>query len=198
MINRKPLLALAAATMVAAPAIAPITPAQAQVPALLPNKDAVPATQPMAIDGDWRVNTIGKVIRIEGGQAYAVEGWVHAFVLKVQPDMVTIRNINQTGDNEYVGDDLPLMGKVTMKVVSPDRIEASVPGLFGPVRYTLTRVAGSNYEAPSNPPMFTQPGLSSEPSQGDGHYSAGDGKQQQTAVYSSLEQAFGEVGSVSV
>ncbi len=195
MIIRKPLLALAAATMVAAPAIAPVTPAQAQVPALLPNKDAVPATQPMAIDGDWRVNTIGKIIRIEGGRAYAVEGWVHAFVFKVQPDMVTIRNINQTAEDEYVGDDLPLMGKVTMKVVSPDRIEASVPGLFGPVRYTLTRVGGSTNEAPTTPPMFVQPGLANQPDTDDERYSAG-GVQQQTASYASLDEAFGDLRPV--
>ena len=47
--------------------------AQAQIAAFLPNKDAVPISKAMAIDGDWRINTIGKVIRIEGGRAYAVE-----------------------------------------------------------------------------------------------------------------------------
>lgn len=191
MTMKKVLLAAAAVTMVVTPAIAPVEAAHAQVPAMLPNKDAVPATEAMPIDGDWRVNTIGKIIRIEGGRAYAVEGWTHAFVFRVQPDMVTIRNISQTGDNEYVGDDLPMMGKVTMKVVSPDRIEASVPGLFGPVRYTLTRVAASQYEAPSNPPMFAVVGPGTrEPQQGD-RYSAGDARPIKPANFASLSEAFG-------
>jgi hypothetical protein len=197
-ILKKRLLAFAAATMVATPAIVPVTPAHAQVPALLPNKDAVPTAQAMAIDGDWRVNTIGKVIRIDRGRAYAVEGWTHAFVFKVQPDMVTIRNISQTGDDEYVGDDLPLMGKVTMKVVSPDRIEASVPGLFGPVRYTLTRVSGSGYEAPTNPPVFVETGPSSAEQQddGDGRYATVDAGQPKSANYVSLAEVFGELRPV--
>ncbi|MEP5938278.1 MAG: MAC/perforin domain-containing protein [Erythrobacter sp.] len=193
---KKHLLAFAAVTMIAGPAIAPVEPAQAQVPAMLPNKDAVPTAEAMAIDGDWRVNTIGKVIRIEGGRAYAVEGWTHAFVFRVQPDMVTIRNINQTGDDEYVGDDLPLMGKVTMKVVSPDRIEASVPGLFGPVRYTLTRVASSGNEAPRNPPMFVQAGPAPDQSQDDDRYSAGDAQSPKSESYASLDEAFGELRPV--
>ena len=128
---RNGLFSLAAASMMAGTALTPVEPVQAQIPAFLPNKDAVPQTQAMAIDGDWRVNTINKVIRIERGRAYAVEGWLHAFVLRVQPDMVTIRNIQQINDAEYVGDDLPMMGRVTMKLVAPDRIEASVPGMFG-------------------------------------------------------------------
>lgn len=138
---RAAFLAIAAASMSAGTMLAPIEPAHAQIPAFLPDKASVPAGEAMEIDGDWRVNTINKVIRIEGGRAYAVEGWTHAFVLRVQPDMVTIRNIRQVDDTTFVGDDLPMMGQVTMKLVAPDRIEASVPGLFGPARYTLTRVA---------------------------------------------------------
>ena len=111
----------------------------------------------MEIDGDWRVDTIDKVIRIDRGRAYAVEGWTHAFVLQVQPDMVTIRNIQQTNDDEYVGDDLPMMGRVTLRHVSHDRIEASVPGLLGPARYTLSRVADSQFSTSEGLPAFAEP-----------------------------------------
>lgn len=181
------------AALMAGTALAPAEPANAQIRAFLPNKETVAETEPMEIDGDWRVNTIGKVIRIERGRAYAVEGWTHAFVLRVQPDMVTIRNIQQTGDKEYVGDDLPMMGRVTLQHVEPDRIEASVPGLFGLTRYTLTRVAGSGHSdgndaAGEPPPMFAtfdgpedgKPGHSPAPDRGP------------APSYTSLAEAFGE------
>ncbi|MGB3472442.1 MAG: hypothetical protein WBA51_16630 [Erythrobacter sp.] len=113
--------------MIAGTALAPVAPASAQVPAFLPNKEAVAQTEPMEIDGDWRVNTINKVIRIERGRAYAVEGWTHAFILRVQPDMVTIRNIQQTGDDEYVGDDLPMMGRVTLRTFRQTGLKPRYP-----------------------------------------------------------------------
>lgn len=184
--SKRSLLTAAIATILAGSALTPTEPVQAQIPAFLPNKTAVPASEPMEIDGDWRVSTIGKVIRIEAGRAYAVEGWTHAFVLQVQPDMVTIRNIRQTADNEYVGDDLPLMGKVTLRHVSPDRIEASVPGLLGPVRYTLTRVAGAGIGGPEGPPMFVSPGEPSGPNGG------GDPAPRPVQRFASLEEAFGD------
>ncbi|MEO0690545.1 MAG: MAC/perforin domain-containing protein [Pseudomonadota bacterium] len=161
----KALLTLFGAAVMAGTALAPLEPVSAQIPAFLPNKETVAPGEPMAIDGDWHVNTIDRVIRIERGRAYAVEGWTHAFILSVQPDMVTIRNIQQVNETEYVGDDLPMMARVTLRVVSPDRIEATVPGLLGPARYTLTRVAGSGAVG-EGPPTFqqaTDPGTPSSP-----------------------------------
>ena len=70
MMLKKGLIAIAAATMMAGTALTPVEPAHAQIPAFLPNKEAVPAGEPMEIDGDWRVNTIDKVIRIDRGRAY--------------------------------------------------------------------------------------------------------------------------------
>lgn len=192
MIKRR-LVALTAATIMVASALTPVEPASAQIPAFLPNKEAVPAREPMEIDGDWQVNTIGKVIRIDRGRAYAVEGWTHAFVLNVQPDMVTIRNIRQTSEDEYVGDDLPMMGKVTLRHISADRIEASVPGLFGPARYTLTRVESSGYETVDDPsnlaevPVYGQQPEASGPQTG---YRPGQ-------RYASLDEAFGAPRPVS-
>ena len=177
---KKGLIAIAAATMMAGTALTPVEPVHAQIPAFLPDKAAVPAGQPMEIDGDWRVDTIGKVIRIDRGRAYAVEGWTHAFVLQVQPDMVTIRNIQQTNDDEYVGDDLPMMGRVTLRHVSHDRIEASVPGLLGPARYTLSRVADSQFSTSEGLPAFAEP------------LGSGEGPSSPTRRFSSLDEAFGQ------
>lgn len=183
----KGLYAIAAASMMAGTALTLVDPVQAQVPAFLPNKDDVPQSEAMEIDGDWRVNTIGKVIRIERGRAYAVEGWTHALVLKVQPDMVTIRNIRKVTEAKFTGDDLPLMGRVTMRLVGPDRIEASVPGLFGPLRYTLTRVTsaapGPTEPSPTSPPTFVQPGQAAD------RYDAASDRP--TVNHVSLSQAFG-------
>ena len=185
---RAAFLAIAAASMSASTMLTPIEPVSAQIPAFLPNKTSVPAGEAMEIDGDWRVNTINKVIRIEGGRAYAVEGWTHAFVLRVQPDMVTIRNIRRVDDTTIVGDALPMMGQVTMNLGPPDRIEASVPGLFGPARYTLTRVApaatfaaGPDTSTPA--PDYTPPG---------GADALPRPSPLPTKTFASLEQAFGE------
>ena len=186
--KRTGLLALAATTMVAGPMLAPAQPVHAQIPAFLPSKDSVPAGDPMDIDGDWRVDTIGKVIRIDRGRAYAVDGWIHALVLSVRPNMVTIRNIQRVSDGVYVGDDLPLMGRVTMRVVSPDRIEASVPGLFGATRYNLIRVTGAGNPRVDGPPMFVGTPRPDGPSQAG---AIGQGDRPQPA-FASLSQAFGE------
>ena len=64
-----------------------------QIPAFLPMMTAVPVTQAQPIDGIWTISSLGKRIRIEGGRAYAVDPWVHMFVLKIQPGMVVIKDI---------------------------------------------------------------------------------------------------------
>lgn len=68
-----------------------------QIPAFLPMAHTVAKTQPMPIDGTWTISATGKQIRIEGGRAYAVDPWVHLFVLKIQPNMVVIKDIKPTG-----------------------------------------------------------------------------------------------------
>ena len=186
------LIACLGATLMAGTALVPVEPAAAQIPAFLPDKDAVAEAEAMDIDGDWRVNTINKVIRIERGRAYAVEGWTHAFVLKVRPDMVTIRNIRQIDAETYVGDDLPMMGQVTMRVVSPDRIEASVPGLLGPARYVLSRVAGSSSsdDAAGEAPFFAEPENPASPPSGP------ISRTGNRPGFASLAEAFGEPRAV--
>lgn len=165
--------------------------ALAQIPAFLPTKDSVQASEPLPIDGDWRISTIGKVIRIEGGRAYAMEPWLHAFVLQVQPNMVVLQDIRQTGDGRYSARDLPLVGNASLRRVSADQIDVEVPGLLGTLRYSLFRIAeaqvnrpavmpaedaavgwgqgdafnqrqGPDEAASSPPPMFISPGAGAE------------------------------------
>jgi hypothetical protein len=111
------------------------------IPAFLPYVANVPASQPMAIDGIWTVSSIGKRIRIEAGRAYAVDGWLHLFVLSVEPDMVVIQNIKPDGYGGYVGDDLPLMGKWQAKRAADGALDVLVAGAMGPVAYRLLPVS---------------------------------------------------------
>ncbi|MGR8936101.1 MAG: hypothetical protein ACU837_17245 [Gammaproteobacteria bacterium] len=110
------------------------------VPALLPMADSVPAGESMDIDGVWRVSTISKNIRIEGGRAYAVDSWLHLFTLEVKPNMVVIRNIMPDGMGGYTGEDLPLMGKWQAKSASDGALDVRVAGALGPAYYRLLPV----------------------------------------------------------
>jgi len=120
------------------------TPQIPQIPAFLPTVDQVPASQPMPLDGTWLINTIRKKIRIEGGRAYAVDPWLHMFVLKVEPGMVVLRDIAPSAPGKYTGSDLPLMGQLTA-TVQPDRsLAVSVQGALMPVQYQLIPVQLDN------------------------------------------------------
>lgn len=110
------------------------------IPAFLPMADSVPARESMDIDGVWRVSTIGKNIRIEGGRAYAVDSWLHLLTLEVKPNMVVIRNIMPDGRGGYTGEDLPLMGKWQAKLTSDGALDVQVAGALGPAYYRLLPV----------------------------------------------------------
>lgn len=115
-----------------------------KVPAFLPTVDQVPAKQAMPLDGTWLIPAIGKKIRIDGGRAYAVDGWVHLFVLDIQPGMVVLKDLTPTGPGQYAGEDLPLMGKLTARVLGDRSIAVTVAGIFGPVNYKLIPVQINN------------------------------------------------------
>lgn len=139
-----------------------------EAPAVLPVLAAVPPTQAMPLDGTWIIDTIQKKIRIEAGRAYAVDSWLHLFVLRVQPGMVVIRNITPTAAGRYAGEDLPLVGPWTATVQADRTIQVSVAGALGPVGYSLTPVhldnptwyASEMAAAGLAPQYATQPGYS--------------------------------------
>lgn len=124
-----------------------------QTGAFLPNKSAVTPGAQMDIDGTYRISTIGKRIRIDRGRAYAVDPWTHAMTLKIQPDMVVIRNIIQIDDSRYAGDDLPMLGKSSMTLQSNGSIATVISGMI-PYRYILLPVDGvedSPVDQPAHP-----------------------------------------------
>jgi hypothetical protein len=115
-----------------------------KVPAFLPTVEQVPATQPMPLDGTWLVPVIGKKIRIDSGRAYAVDGWTHLFVLDIQPGMVVLKDLVPTGPGQYAGEDLPLMGRLTARVMADKSISVSVAGVLGQANYKLVPVQINN------------------------------------------------------
>ena len=111
-----------------------------QVPAFLPMMTDVPMTEKLPIDGEWLISSIRKRIRIEGGRAYAVDTWMHLFVLKIEPLMVVLQDLRRTGPRQYTGQDLPLMGQLTATMAADGSLSVSVAGALGPARYSLIPV----------------------------------------------------------
>ena len=87
-------------------------PAQAQIPGLLPSIEEVVPGAPLPI------------------------GWTHAFAFQIMPDQVVIRNLTETDDGRFIGDDLPLMSNVTLTPADDGTLRARTKGLI-PASYTL-------------------------------------------------------------
>ncbi|NKB99619.1 MAG: hypothetical protein GKR90_14140 [Pseudomonadales bacterium] len=111
-----------------------------EIPAFLPMAHSVPAGEPSPIDGEWVISSISKRIRIQGGRAFALDPWLHMFVLRVKPLMVVINNISTTDGQNYAGKDLPLMGAWNATLDRDGNLSASVQTAFGPIKYALMLV----------------------------------------------------------
>lgn len=107
--------------------------------AFLPSRYDVDMADPLPIDGIWTVSTLKKRIRIEKGRAYALDGWTHALVLKVLPDMVVMRDIERTGPGKYAAQDLPLTARAKMTLRSDGNIDVHAETFPFPVKYVLIR-----------------------------------------------------------
>ncbi len=152
-------------------------PAIPQIPAFLPTVDQVSASQSMPLDGVWLISSIRKKVRIQQGRVFAVDGWLHLFVLQVQPGMVVMKDLVPTGPGKYSGEDLPLMGPFTAEVQADRSLAVSVQTtLTGTIKYKLIPIQIDNPQwyaqemqaaglavpknIPVSPPayQFTQPG----------------------------------------
>lgn len=124
------------------------------VNALLPMEQQVAASNSTEIDGVWKVSSIDKRIRIDRGRAYAVDSWLHLGILKVQPGMVVIKDIQADGYDGFAGYDLPLMGNWQATRESDQVLNVTVAGSLGPVSYQLLAVEsgypedGGDYDEP--------------------------------------------------
>lgn len=115
-----------------------------KIPAFLPNIAQIPATRPMPIDGIWIITSIGKKVKIDSGRAYAIDGWLHLFVLDIQPGMVVQKNIMPVGPGQYRGEDLPLMGSYRASVQVNRSLQFTVSGIAGTISYSLMPVQLNN------------------------------------------------------
>ncbi|GAA6184020.1 MULTISPECIES: hypothetical protein [Alteromonadaceae] len=119
------------------------TPTQAQVNqipeigAFLPSITDVKPKEVSAIDGLWTISSLDKVVRIDRGRIYAIEGWTHLFVLKIQPGMVVIHPFQQQSPGVFVGDDLPLQGPLKAVLTGDRVLDVDVDGALGQVNYQM-------------------------------------------------------------
>lgn len=118
-----------------------------EIPAFLPMAHTVPQGEVSPIDGEWVITAIGKRIRIQAGRAYAIDPWLHLFVLKIQPMMVVIKDIRRVQPGQYTGQDLPLMGAWRASLGPDGTLSVSVQGAFGPVQYVLMPISQDDPQA---------------------------------------------------
>ncbi|MEM1050665.1 MAG: hypothetical protein AAGI28_01085 [Pseudomonadota bacterium] len=149
-------------------------PAQAQIPAFLPAVEEVAPGAATDVDGTYVVSTINKRITIENGRAYVIDPWTHAFILKVEPRMVTLQNFRQTGPDTYEADDLPMMGKVVFHRQPNGTLQGVVQGALGTAKYALVPTDyatapgdGTPGGAPGGDPITEDPGLGAPPPSND-------------------------------
>lgn len=109
--------------------------------AALPNRYAVDLGVPLPIDGIWRISTNDKRLRIESGRAFAVDGWNHALLFRVEPEQVTMVNIRRDDEGAYLGRDILLSGDAKMTLRADGNLDVRVGTFPFPVEFQLIRVA---------------------------------------------------------
>jgi hypothetical protein len=108
-----------------------------KIGAFLPSITDVKPKEVTAVDGLWSISALDKIVRIDRGRIYAIEGWTHLFVLQIQPGMVVIHPFTQQSPGVFTGDDLPLQGPLKA-VLTGDRIlDVQVEGALTTVDYQL-------------------------------------------------------------
>lgn len=133
------------------------------------------------------INNIRKRIRIEGGRAYAVDPWLHLFVLKIEPLMVVSKNWRRTGPGQYTGEDLPLVGQFRAQLDASGNMTVQVAGMLGPATLTLSPVR------PDSQRRFEREkraigGISPEPDYADDEYEASPSDEEEYEEEASYEE----------
>jgi len=117
------------------------------IDAMLPDRYEIAETEALPIDGIWKISSIKKRIRIEKGRAFALDGWTHALILKILPEMVVLRDIKRIAPGKYEADDLPLGAKAKMTLQADGNIKVRNNIFPIPVKYTLIRETLDSSEA---------------------------------------------------
>ena len=109
--------------------------------AALPGRYAVDLGAPLPIDGIWRISTNNKRIRIERGRAFAVDGWNHVLLFRVEPEQVTMTDIRRDEPGLYLGRDILLGGDARMSLREDGNLDVSVATFPFPAKFALIREA---------------------------------------------------------
>ncbi|RLU01079.1 hypothetical protein [Ketobacter sp.] len=108
-----------------------------EVGAFLPSIVEVKPGKVTPVDGLWSISSLAKIVRIDRGRIYAIEGWNHLLIFKIKPGMVVITPFQEEAKGIYSGQDLPLQGPLKA-ILTGDRIlDVTVAGAMGEVRYQL-------------------------------------------------------------
>lgn len=136
--------------------------------------DSVPATAPLAIDGVWRVSTLGKRVRIQQGRSFVLDPWRHLFVMQIQRNMVVVRDLHDAGGGAFGGYDLMALGAwravknasgnldVVVSGITPTRFQLIAVELDNPEAFAAVPVAGAQ-SPPAPPAQRPVPPVESEP-----------------------------------
>ena len=132
-------IGFAAAAALALGTLSMPIPAQAQMRALLPTIDEMEPLEDLPIDGVWEIREIQKRIVINDGHAYAEDSWVHAFLFRIEPEQVVLKNIRELANGDFIAQDLPLLANVTFQWVDEGTLQGRTDALV-PVIYHLDRI----------------------------------------------------------
>jgi len=109
--------------------------------AALPDRYAVDLGAPTPIDGVWRISTNDRRLRIERGRAFAVDGWNHAVLFRVEPEQVTMVDIRREEPGVYLGRDILLNGDARMSLRADGNLDVRVGTFPFPISFVLIREA---------------------------------------------------------
>jgi len=109
--------------------------------AALPGRYAVDLGAALPIDGVWRISTNDKRLRIERGRAFAVDGWNHALLFRVEPEQVTMTDVRREAPGTYLGRDILLNGDAQLTLRADGNLGVKVATFPFPVEFVLIREA---------------------------------------------------------
>ncbi|MGJ8598236.1 hypothetical protein, partial [Sulfitobacter sp.] len=84
---------------------------------------------------------------IERGRAFAVDGWNHAVLFRVEPDQVTMIDIRRDEPGVFLGRDILLNGDARMTLRADGNLDVTVGTFPFPISFVLIRDALDNPEA---------------------------------------------------
>ena len=109
--------------------------------AALPDRYAIDLGARMPMHGVWRISTNDRRLRIERGRAFAVDGWNHALLFRVEPEQVTMVDVRREDPGVFLSRDILLNGDARMTLRADGNLDVTVGTFPFPVSFVLIREA---------------------------------------------------------